>query len=268
MLILLQLSLLHRFSPWPHGKPLLGTPWLRPSGLHSDCCTLRALCFSGKLRLLQTTMVAVGTVWWKGTWILTIGSVAGGGPLQPGLWPLADPILGRPTSALSGLRLSMCWNAQASPRRAKLRLGFPGRARIAPIRKKRRSANSGIAHGWMPYGSRLRPPVAWTPYLLLHRLGPLTLHSLLRPPCPAARAAANQLLLIPRALPATGGLGGPPEVAWTDAAASRARVPSLARAAWAARFGVGDREASGPVPGAQTGQRAELYVALEVVARR
>ena len=185
MLILLQLSLLHRFSPWPHGRPLLGTPWLRPSGLHSDCCTLRALCFSGTLRLLQTTLVALGTVWWKGTWILTIGSVAGGGPLQPGLWPLADPILGRPTSALSGLRLSMCWNAQASPRRAKLRLGFPGRARIAPIRKKRWSTNSGIAHGWMPYGSRLRPPLGWTPYLLLHRLGPLTLHSLLRPPCPS-----------------------------------------------------------------------------------
>ena len=39
---------------------------------------------------------------------------------------------------------------------------------------------------------------------LTSRLGPLTLHSLLRPPCPAAQAAARLLTQVPRSLPSLG----------------------------------------------------------------
>ena len=54
----------------------------------------------------------------------------------------------------------------------------------------------------------------------------------------------------------------------TDGAASRAGVPGLARAAWAAHFGCCGPGLSGPVPWAQTAQRAELYAAIQALARR
>ena len=101
---------------------------------------------------------------------------------------------------------------------------------------------------------------------LISRLGPLTLHALLRPPCPAALASARLVARIPRQLPPLGVQGGTPETAWTDGAASRAGIPGLARAAWAFHVGNGDREACGPVPGLQAAQRAELYAAVQAAA--
>ena len=63
------------------------------------------------------------------------------------------------------------------------------------------------------------------------------------------------------------GLGrGPPETAWTDGAGHAAASCGLSRATWAVHFGGCDRASAGPVPGAQSVQRAELYAAVQAVA--
>ena len=120
------------------------------------------------------------------------------------------------------------------------------------------------------HSTRVRAAAAFSQdcELLITRLGPLTLHSLLRPPCPAAQAASRLLAAVPWTLPPLGPQAVGREEAWTDGAASRAGMPGLARAAWAFHFGIGDRETSGPVPGQQTAERAELYAAIQAAAAR
>ena len=100
---------------------------------------------------------------------------------------------------------------------------------------------------------------------LVRTLGPLTLHALLRPPCPFRAAAA--LPEVGLRLPALAPLALAAdeeewETAWIDGAGSEAASCGLARVAWAYHFGEGGRAQAGQVPGAQSVQRAELYAAV------
>ena len=56
------------------------------------------------------------------------------------------------------------------------------------------------------------------------------------------------------------------DTAWTDGAGSEAGSCGLARVAWAAWFGEVGGQQAGPVPGAQSAQRAELYAAVMVAS--
>ena len=102
---------------------------------------------------------------------------------------------------------------------------------------------------------------------LCARLDPLTSHALLRPPCPCRRAARprSELEALPPQAPLASAAGAP-ETAWSDGSGCAAASCGLARASWAVHFGHGDRASAGPVPGAQSVQRAELYAAVQAVA--
>ena len=69
---------------------------------------------------------------------------------------------------------------------------------------------------------------------LLRTVGPLTLHALLRPPCPYRAAAALPVdRAQPPSLPPTAMAAEGWEVAWTDGAGSEAGSCGLARVTWA-----------------------------------
>ena len=105
------------------------------------------------------------------------------------------------------------------------------------------------------------------PVALVATQGPLTLHALLRPPCPHRCAAGRQPF--PGPLPPEGPLASAAacwETAWTDGAGTAPASCGLARATWAVHFGAGGRASAGPVPGAQSVQRAELFAAVQAVA--
>ena len=104
------------------------------------------------------------------------------------------------------------------------------------------------------------------PVLLVDTLSPLTAHSLLRNPC-AHRLGAAELARggghpLPPPRPLLGPPAGPRVTAWTDGSGSRPASCGLTRAAWGVHFSSAAEALSGPVPGAQTVQRAELFAAV------
>ena len=100
--------------------------------------------------------------------------------------------------------------------------------------------------------------------LLVRDLCPLTAHSLLRSPC-AHRTAAGLVCgpgaPLPPPHPLRASASDTVTIAWTDGAGSRPASCGLTRAAWGVRFSPGPGPLRGPVPGAQSVQRAELFAA-------
>ena len=99
----------------------------------------------------------------------------------------------------------------------------------------------------------------------------MTLHALLRPPCPHRAAAALPCGWAPvQELPPAAMAEEGWDTAWTDGAGTEAGSCGLARVAWAFHMGRDGRSQAGPVPGAQSVQRAErcAVVMAAVVAPR
>ena len=96
----------------------------------------------------------------------------------------------------------------------------------------------------------------------------LTLHALLRTPCPHRAALATLAPAPPGVLAAPRWLGEQPAhpTVWAGGAGSKASSCGLARAAWAFCSTDSGLAAAGPVPGHQTAQRAELFAAFQALA--
>ena len=82
---------------------------------------------------------------------------------------------------------------------------------------------------WCRVRQEAASPFGVDAVLLPRALPPLTLHALLRSPCPELLASAAAVARAPNWWPSPGLLSGPPESAWADGSATRAALPGLAR---------------------------------------